>query len=66
MLVVILVSSLGLTLFLLYINNFLDNVICTIVIYADDAIPYSKVMRVLIGGNSLQLANLHLINTLFC
>ena len=66
MLVVILVSSLGLTLFLLYINNFLDNVICAIAIYADDAIPYSKVMRVLIGGNSLQLANLHLINTLFC
>ena len=30
------------TLFLLYINDLLDDVICNIVIYADDTILYSK------------------------
>ena len=32
----------GPTLFLLYINDLLDDVICNIVIYADDTILYSK------------------------
>ena len=32
----------GPTLFLLYINGLLDDVICNIVIYADDTILYSK------------------------
>ena len=35
-------SILGLTLFLLYINDLPDNVICNIVIYADYTILYSK------------------------
>ena len=33
---------LGPTLFLLYINNLPDNVICNITIYADDTTLYSK------------------------
>ena len=33
---------LGLTFFLLYINDLPDNVICDIVIYADDTTLYSK------------------------
>ena len=36
------VSILGPTLFLLYINDFPDDVICNIAIYADDTILYSK------------------------
>ena len=36
------VSILGPTLFLLYINNFLDDVICNIDVYADDTTLYSK------------------------
>ena len=35
-------SILGLTLFLLYINDLLDDVICDIAIYADDTTLYSK------------------------
>ena len=35
-------SILGPTLFLLYINDLPDNVICNIAIYADDSTLYSK------------------------
>ena len=35
-------SILGLTLFLLYITNLPDNVICDIAIYPDDTTLYSK------------------------
>ena len=35
-------SILGLTVFLLYINEPPDDVICNIAIYADDTIIYSK------------------------
>ena len=35
-------SILGLTLFLLYINDLPDDVICDIAIYADDTTLYSK------------------------
>ena len=35
-------SILGPTLFLLYINDLLDNVICDIAIYGDDSTLYSK------------------------
>ena len=35
-------STLGPTLFLLYINNLPDDVICDIAIYADDTTLYSK------------------------
>ena len=38
-------SFLGPTLFLLYINDLPDNVICDIAIYADDAALYSKFYR---------------------
>ena len=35
-------SILGSTLFLLYINDLPDNVICNIAVYADDTTLYSK------------------------
>ena len=35
-------SILGPTLYLLYINDLLDNVTCNIAIYADNTILYSK------------------------
>ena len=35
-------STLGPTLFLLYINDLSDNFVCDITIYADDTAPYSK------------------------
>ena len=35
-------SILGPTLFLLYINELLDDVVCNIAIYADDTTLYSK------------------------
>ena len=35
-------SILGPTFFLLYVNDFPDNVICNIAIYADDTTLYSK------------------------
>ena len=38
-------SILGLILFLLYINDFPDDVICNIAIYADDTSLYSKCDR---------------------
>ena len=45
-------SILGPTLFLLYINDLPDDVICNIAIYADDATPYSR-SGILICGNNL-------------
>ena len=52
-------SILGPTLFLLYINDFPEDVICDIAIYADDTTLYS---RCLICGNNLNwLLNLNLI-----
>ena len=55
-------SILGPTLFLRYINDLPDDVICDTTIYADDTILYLSVIRYLIGGSSLNWPlNLNLI-----
>ena len=55
-------SIIGPTLFLLYINDFPDDAICDIAIYADDTTLYSKCDQALICGNNLNwLLNLNLI-----
>ena len=46
-------SILGLTLFLLYINDLPGDVICDMAIYADDTTLYSKCDQRLICGNNL-------------
>ena len=50
-------SILGLTLFLLYINDLPDDVICDIAIYADDATLYSKCDRASHLWQQLELAS---------
>ena len=55
-------SILGLTLFLLYINDLPGDVICDMAIYADDTTLYSKCDQRLICGNNLNwFLNLNLI-----
>ena len=55
------------TLFLLYINDLLDDVVCDIAIYADDTISVLSVIRHLICGNNLNwLMNLNLIYETLC
>ena len=50
-------SIVGPTLFLLYINNLPDDVICDIAIYADDATLYSKCDRASDLWQQLELAS---------
>ena len=55
-------SILGPTIFLLYINDLPDDVICDIAIYADDILSILSVIGLLICGNNLNwLLNLNLI-----
>ena len=54
-------SILGPTLFLLYINDLPDDVICDIAIYADDTTLYSKCDQAICGNNLNWLLNLNLI-----
>ena len=55
-------SIIGPTLFLLYINDFPDDAICGIAIYADDTTLYFKCDQALICGNNLNwFLNLNLI-----
>ena len=49
-------SILGLTLFLLYINNLPDDIICNVAIYADDTSLYSKCDQVSDLWQQLELA----------
>ena len=54
-------SIIGPTLFLLYINDLPDDVICNIAIYADNTTLYLSVIRHLICGNNYNwLLNLNL------
>ena len=50
-------SILGPTLFLLYVNDLLDDVICDIAIYADDTNLYSKCDRASDLWQQLELAS---------
>ena len=55
-------SILGPTLFLIYINELPNDVICDIAIYSDETTLYSKCDQSLICGNFLNwLLNLNLI-----
>ena len=54
-------SILGLTLFLLYINDLPDNVICDVAIYADDTTLLSVIRHLICGKNLNWLLNLNLI-----
>ena len=50
-------SILGATLFLLYINDLPDDVICNVAIYADDATLYSKCHQAFDLWQQLELAS---------
>ena len=50
-------SILGPTLFLLYMNDLTDDVICDIAIYADDTTPYSRCDRASDLWQQLELAS---------
>ena len=52
-------SILGPTIFLLYINDHPDDVICDIAIYADDSTLYSKCDQIFDLWQQLELASEH-------